>query len=803
MYGDFVNALCYSLFTPFYLYLWIKEPSISGRNVTLSFTFTAIFSWLSCWRATTPVMSLIACVGNSATIASMNLYHWPHPDEIVAIPQFLWSLLIISGNTGLSFSYKAGMAMIALTTAITVLVIDEAGELKESVPILLGATSVHLLFHFYTSRAANTRGLVTAHGASLILAGTFAYHMSSELIGMLASPGYAKEGGYSILKGAFFALVGLAAAGAFRQEIDMKETLEALVKERSKEILEQAERLRIVELALQASETSIAITNSKYEILWSNPALQRLTKKKEKELSGTTLLKALELTEQSEELSTWFCDTNPTLNSVNVQQLNMEIEISPFPNEKDTTNGTSRFLVVLHDITAEKARERAETAAVREAMAAQAMQESMQTLSHELRTPLQGIMGMTSLLLDDGELPDNVKDSMTVVMTSARLLLTLINNMLDVRKCDNLMMDEFPLRPLNLSPALATAVDFCKPFAGISGVKLEFDESSDQSEIHVQSNALRFQQILINLTSNAIKYSEDGSSVEISVKTMSLRKAKIKAAEALTCGSSETVTDGNLSGSSQVAVVSIRDWGPGINEDQASKVFGKFTQLDTAPTNTIGGVEGGQPSGTGLGLNLCLKFVQRMHGNIWVENNSDKGTTFSFYLPVVSSVSNTSQRKLKRGSTTAEKRIMDKKFEQEIASATKEWKVLIVDDTVINLKVFSRILQRVGVGLVDTASSGPKALELMKHNDFNLIFTDLQMPEMTGMELTKLILPEGKDAPDSPIVIGLTAEVSESVDAQCRSVGMSDVLHKPITAEQMVEFFRSIASRSKKPPTQV
>ena len=746
-------------------------------------------------------MSLLACAGNSATIASMNLFHWPHPDELVVIPQFLWSLLIISGNTKLSLSYKSGMALLALATAIVVLVIDDAGDLRESIPILFGATSVHFLFHFYTTKASKTRGLVTAHGASMVLAGTFAYHMSSELIGMLESPGYAKEGGYSILKAAFFALVGLAAAGAFRQEIDMNEALEALVKERSKEILQQSDRLRIVELALQASETSIAITNSKQQIKWFNPALHRLTNLDEKQLSGTPLFEALGIKEQTVDMTKWFSDTTPTMNSVKVHALDMEIEISPFPNEKYGAKGTSRFLVVLHDVTAEKAREKAETAAIREAMAAQAMQESMQMLSHELRTPLQGIMGMTSLLLDDGELREDAKESMTVVMTSARLLLTLINNMLDVQKCDSLMMDDFPLSSMPLTTALSSAVDFCKPFAGISGVKLEYD-GSEYPEVHVQSNGLRFQQILINLISNAIKYSSEGSAVTVSVDLVSIEGAKAHAEKALASGPTGSLTnEDGPDQSRQVAVVSIKDSGPGIKEDQASKVFGKFSQLDVAPTNTIGGAEGGQPSGTGLGLNLCLKFVQRMNGNIWADNNQGKGATFSFCLPVADTPK-TAQR-LVRGASSVQRMGSDQTMEQEISETLKNWNVLVVDDTVINLKVFSRILHRVGVGSVEIASSGRKALELMETHDFNLIITDLQMPEMTGLELTRILLPEGSDDPNLPIVIGLTAEVSESVDAQCRDVGMTDVLHKPITAKQMEAFFRRLSSNTNKTSTQV
>ena len=283
LYGDLVNALCYTAFFPVYAWLWYKEPCIGGRNVASAFAWTALSSWLS-YLSGNPLISTLACIGNSATIASMNLYRWPHADEVVVVPQFLWSLLIVSGNLSLTFGYKAAMGMIAFATALLVVIFSPLLQIGDSLPLLLGATAVHILFHYYTTLAGKSGSIISAHGASMVLAGTFAYHMSSELITIISSPGYAKEGGYSILKAAFFAVVGLAAAGAFRKEINIKETLEVLVEERAKEIMKQADRLRVVEHALQASETAIAITDSKQRILWANSALERLTQMHNDEL---------------------------------------------------------------------------------------------------------------------------------------------------------------------------------------------------------------------------------------------------------------------------------------------------------------------------------------------------------------------------------------------------------------------------------------------------------------------------------------------------------------------------------------
>jgi signal transduction histidine kinase len=298
---------------------------------------------------------------------------------------------------------------------------------------------------------------------------------------VMTSPGYATQGGYSILKAGFFASVGLVAAGAFHREIAMNEAFEILVQERAKEISKQAERLLLVGLALEASET----------------------------------------------------------------------------------------------------------AAERKAIVAEAMSESMETLTHELRTPLQGVMGITSMLLDDPTLSVDAQESLTVVMTSSFLLLTLINNLLDVRKCDADMMDEFQLDEVSMRSALADAVDFCKPFAIISNVDLKVNLDG-AGGVYAESNFLRFQQIMINLISNAIKYTAKGSAVSVGVEVMTLARAKADIKHSMAAGSHQSYWDGRPWNQIKVAVISVSDSGAGIARDGADSLFGKFSQLDSSPTNKLG-----------------------------------------------------------------------------------------------------------------------------------------------------------------------------------------------------------------------
>lgn len=322
----------------------------------------------------------------------------------------------------------SGMAVISLTNALLVALYSPLVRVEDALPLLLGATAVHILFHYYAmSQVRSERQLVSAHGASIVLAGTFAYHVSNEIMNIYSTPGYATTGGYSILKAGFFASVGLAAAGDFRREIDVKESLELLVQERTREIVKQAERLRMVGLALGASETAIAITDLEQQIVWSNAALEILTDLKATQLQTQSLFEALHLTHEDVKKFSGCFDEKATLQAeviVNGKSICAEVSPFPFVEGKECKGQNVRFLVALKDITEQRARARAEKAAVRESMLAQAMSESVEMLSHELRTPLQGIIGMTSMLLDDATLSEEVQESMAVVMASSRLLLT-------------------------------------------------------------------------------------------------------------------------------------------------------------------------------------------------------------------------------------------------------------------------------------------------------------------------------------------------------------------------------------------
>ena len=174
-----------------------------------------------------------------------------------------------------------------------------------------------------------------------------------------------------------------------------------------------------------------------------------------------------------------------------------------------------------------------------------------------------------------------------------------------------------------------------------------------------------------------------------------------------------------------------------------------------------------------------------MNGNIWVNNNENgPGATFSFYLAVHESFKPVQPNKLvaQRHPVSPTMVTQSKTFFPS--------RVLVVDDTIINLKVLERMLLRLGVGKVTCASSGKAGLAEMERDHFDLILTDLQMPEMDGIEFTKIILEEArKNHRTPPIIVGVTAGVSNSTEQRCLEAGMVRVLHKPITCSQMQDFF--------------
>lgn len=704
----------------------------------------------------------------AVSIACMNLFQWPVSGEVVVFPQFLWMLLITSGNITLSFRYKIVMGAIALSTAILVATLSPLVESTENMPLLFCAFAVFTLFHYYAEKQEDKSP--SAKTASIVLAGALAYHFSSQLAKMRTTPGYTTEGGYSILLAGFFASVGLAAAGGFQKQLYVTDELEFIVAERTKEIAKQAKELHMVGLAVQASETAICIVTSNQQVEWCNAAFEKLFPNQK--LIGKPLLSLLLSKEDAASACNhMFCCTSATSTEVFVKDDLFSVEVSPIPSVDLSLNSKKaemepllagfsnvRYLVVMKDITAQKAREQAEKHAQKEAVLKQAMQQSMETLSHELRTPLQGIMGMTSLLLDAEDLTiEDAKEAMSMVMVSSRLLLTLINNLLDVRKCDAKLMNEFQLSNVPLTESMKDAANFCRPLGTVTNVSVNLSVDPSGEDVLVRMNPVRFQQVVINLVSNAIKYTKPGTSVDMRAEVMAMRDVKPLLESAIACGLSANDA-APVSDDALLVVVSVKDSGAGIDSSNVNQIFSKFSQnVARESISNMLGDRVAQPTGTGLGLNLCLKFIKRMNGNIWVSENPEGGACFSFYLQC-------SYKSADNKDVDCEGNELDQnsfhhptvQSSLDPNGAIADYRVLIVDDTAINLKVLDRMLQRVGIHHVQCVDSGAKALQILEVQEFDLVLTDVQMPDMSGIELSEHI-HRRNDLCCSPLVIGLVS----------------------------------------------
>ena len=360
-------------------------------------------------------------------------------------------------------------------------------------------------------------------------------------------------------------------------------------------------------------------------------------------------------------------------------------------------------------------------------------------------------------------------------------------------------MDEFPLSAVSSFSAIQDTIDFCQPLASISGVAVISDCGKDEkSDYMVKSNSLRLQQILINLVSNAIKYTAEHSQICISVEPTVMADVEFQMDNALSCSRdrvSKKIDDNGVSVAPDAPVLcfSISDRGCGIAPHQADRLFRRFARLDNKPIRVLGGSNKvGQPSGTGLGLNLCQLFVQRMEGEIWATNNRNgKGSTFSFYLPLAAA--STIREKIP-SLVPIKKR--SRSFE-DLNMTTNQLRVLLVDDTLINRKVIGRMVKTIGVSDIVMVDSAENALlELSENGPYDLVITDLQMPGLSGTDLTRAIM-SGETCPSNqlPVVVGLTADTSVKTAEECRACGMSNVLYKPISVIEMTEFFDKTVMR--------
>jgi CheY-like chemotaxis protein len=391
------------------------------------------------------------------------------------------------------------------------------------------------------------------------------------------------------------------------------------------------------------------------------------------------------------------------------------------------------------DITEQKVAAQALAEAKAEAERANsAKSEFLANMSHEIRTPMNAIIGLSDLALGMGGVAPKLRDYMTKIHTSSRALLFIINDILDYSKVEagRLELDAVDFR---LEQVLENVADLFNVRAEEKGLEMVFDVAPEIPQLLV-GDPLRLGQVMNNLVGNAVKFTEQG---EVHIKVVSMTRQP------------DSVTLG----------FSVRDTGIGMSNEQVARLFQAFTQADGSITRRFGG--------TGLGLTISKRLVNLMGGEIAVESEAGKGSTFSFAIRLPIS----RHAVIERSPTDL-----------------RGMRVLVVDDLDISRRVLRELLGAWGFQVTE-AASGQEALELLLERAnlpgqaFELVLLDWKMPEMDGLMLTQRIHEQvGSQAlPKLPVIIMATIYSKEQLLQEAHEIQLDAVLTKPVSASGLFD----------------
>ena len=391
---------------------------------------------------------------------------------------------------------------------------------------------------------------------------------------------------------------------------------------------------------------------------------------------------------------------------------------------------------------------------IRADQANQAKSDFLANMSHELRTPLNSILGLSRMFVEDEDLPMEKREMAEVIYKGAASLIEHVNDILDISKIESGLISLEHIG-FDVRDVMSNVVQTMKPISESKNINLiSFYHGKD--DYFLLGDPFRIKIVLTNFISNAIKYMRDDDGEE------TRREIQL------------TTSIKDIPKSDRVLLYcAVKDTGIGIEKNKLDDIFDKFIQADLSTTRKYGG--------TGLGLSISKELIEMMGGEIGVDSEIGKGSTFWFRL-ILDKTDEVDEKARERIQVDRRKKV---RSSQNASIPVAGARVLLAEDHELNKDFMRRLLSRMGFLSVDVVDTGTAAVDAFEKSDYDLILMDCHMPDKTGYEATRDIRSSKKETGASIPIVALTADAMKEARNKCFEVGMNGYLSKPVSLEDL------------------